>query len=75
VAAHRGRHAHPDRHDRATLALDASLVRWLNIIAAVFLVVFNIAGLPYPGAYDNLLILVSLVFNALTAWYAWNWLT
>jgi hypothetical protein len=58
-----------------TLALDASLVRWLNIIAAVFLDVFNIAGLPYPGAYDNLLILVSLVFNALTAWYAWNWLT
>jgi hypothetical protein len=42
---------------------------------AIFLVVFNIAGLPYPGAYDNLLILVSLVFNALTAWYAWNWLT
>jgi hypothetical protein len=53
----------------------ASLVRWLNIITAIFLIVFNIAGLPYPGAYDNLLILVSLVFNALTAWYAWNWLT
>jgi hypothetical protein len=58
-----------------TLTLDASLVRWLNIIAAILLVVFNLAGLPYPGAYDNFLIVVSLVFNALTAWYAWNWVT
>jgi hypothetical protein len=35
--------------------------------------VFNILGLPYPGAYDNFLIAVSFVFNALTIWYAWKW--
>lgn len=58
-----------------TLTLDASIVRWLNIIAAGFLVIFNLAGLPYPGAYDNFLIAVSLIFNALTAWYAWGWVT
>ena len=34
----------------------------------------EIAGLPYPGAYDNFLIAVSLVFCALIVWYAWTWL-
>jgi hypothetical protein len=48
-------------------------IRWVNIILAVFLVIFNIVGLPYPGAYDNFLIGVSFVFNALTIWYAWRW--
>ncbi len=56
-----------------TLTVDHVLIRWLNIITAGFLVVFNIAGLPYKGAYDNLLIGVSFVFNAMTIWYAWNW--
>ena len=32
-------------------------------------------GLPYPGLYDNFLIIVSFVFNALTAWYAWTWVS
>ena len=40
---------------------------------AVFFVLFNLAGLPYPGAYDNFLIVVSFAFNALIVWYAWNW--
>jgi hypothetical protein len=45
----------------------------VNIIVAIFLVVFNLAGLPYPGAYDNFLIVVSFGVNALTIWYAWKW--
>lgn len=56
-----------------TLTLPLPAIRWANIIAAAFLVVFNLAGLPYPGAYDNFLIVVSIVFNALTVWYAWKW--
>jgi uncharacterized membrane protein len=56
-----------------TVTLGYPTVRWVNIVAAVFLVVFNILGLPYPGAYDNFLIAVSFVFNALTVWYAWKW--
>ncbi|MDJ0925886.1 MAG: hypothetical protein QNJ77_15150 [Acidimicrobiia bacterium] len=48
-------------------------IRWINIAAAVFVVVFNIAGLPYPGAYDNFLIAVSFVLNGVTIWYAWTW--
>jgi hypothetical protein len=56
-----------------TLTLEYPAIRWANIIAAIFFVVFNLFGLPYPGAYDNFLIIVSFVFNALTVWYAWKW--
>jgi hypothetical protein len=56
-----------------TLTIDYPAIQWLNIIVAVAVVVFNLIGLPYKGAYDNFLIVVSLGFNALTIWYAWNW--
>jgi hypothetical protein len=55
------------------LTLTYPAIRWVNIVAAVFLVIFNIFGLPYPGAYDNFLIIVGFVVNALTVWYAWKW--
>lgn len=56
-----------------TLILPYPAVRWTNIIVAAFLIIFNLFGLPYPGAYDNFLIVVSIGFNALTIWYAWRW--
>ena len=57
-----------------SLMLPYSMNRWANIIAAIGLFGFNLIGLPtYPGAYDKLLIIVGLVFNALTIWYAWTW--
>jgi hypothetical protein len=57
-----------------SLALKYKLNRRTNIIVAVFLFIFNIAGLPtYPGWYDRFLIVVSLVFNVLTAGKAWKW--
>ena len=56
-----------------TLTVRYPTIRWVTIIAAVFLIIFNLAGLPYPGAYDNFLIAVGIVFNALTIWYAWKW--
>ena len=56
-----------------TLTLPDLAIRWVNIVAPVLVVLFNIAGLPYKGAYDNFLIGVSFVFNALTIWYAWKW--
>ena len=55
------------------LTLKYPAIRWANIIVAIFFVVFNLFGLPYPGAYDNFLIIVGFVFNALTVWYAWQW--
>jgi len=49
--------------------------RWANLIVASFFFIFNLIGLPtYPSAYDKFLIMVSLGFNLLTIWYAWNWI-
>jgi hypothetical protein len=56
-----------------TLTLPYPAIRWTNILVAALAAVFNLLGLPYPGAYDNFLIVVSLGFNALTIWYAWTW--
>jgi hypothetical protein len=57
-----------------SVTLNYPVNRWANIIVAIFFIIFNLIGLPtYPSAYDKFLILVSLVFNALTVWYAWTW--
>lgn len=57
-----------------SLILPQPLNRWVNIIVAIFFILFNLVGLPtYPSAYDKFLIAVSLVFNGLTVWFAWQW--
>ena len=57
-----------------SLTLNHPVNRWTNIIVAIFFFVFNLIGLPtYPSAYDKFLIVVGLVFNVLTVWYAWKW--
>lgn len=49
-------------------------IRWITIIAAAFLFLFNAVGLPtYPSLYDKFLIAVGLVFNVVTVWTAWRW--
>ena len=58
-----------------SLTLPYPAIGWGNIVVAVLVVVFNLFGLPYAGLYDNFLIIVSFVFNALTAWYAWTWVS
>lgn len=57
-----------------SLILPQPVNRWANIILAIFFFLFNIVGLPtYPSAYDKFLIVVGLLFNALTVWLAWRW--
>jgi hypothetical protein len=56
-----------------TLTTPYPAIRWVGIVASVLLVLFNLAGLPYPGAYDNFLIAVGIVFNGLIVWYSWTW--
>jgi hypothetical protein len=56
-----------------SLTLPYPAIRWVCIVVAAFWVVFNLVGLPYPGHYDNFLIVVGFVFNALIIWYAWTW--
>jgi hypothetical protein len=48
-------------------------IRWLSIAFAIFMVLFNLIGLPYPTLVDNVLIVFSFLFNALIVWYAWTW--
>lgn len=56
-----------------SLTLKYPAARWTNIIVAIIVIVFNLIALPYKGAYDNFLIMVSFVFNAMVIWYAWRW--
>ncbi len=56
-----------------SLVVPYPMVRWLTLGVVVLTVLFNLAGLPYKGAYDNLLIGVSFIFNGLAFWYAWHW--
>lgn len=57
------------------LILPYPVSRWVNIIAAVGLFIFNLIALPgYPGIYDRFLIVVGLGINVLTVVYAWNWM-
>jgi hypothetical protein len=57
-----------------SLLLPQPVNRWANIIVAILFFIFNLVGLPtYPSAYDRFLIVVGLVFNVLTVWYAWKW--
>ncbi len=57
-----------------TLVLPQPASRWANIILAAFFFLFNLVGLPtYPPLFDKFLLAVSMVFNGVTIWIAWNW--
>lgn len=57
-----------------SLVLPHNINRWTNIIVAAFWLLFNLVGLPgYEGHYDKFLLAVSMVFNGVTIWTAWNW--
>jgi len=57
-----------------SLVLDPQVLRVVTVVAAIGLFAFNLVGLPtYPGAYDRFLIVVGLVLNVVTVWYAVRW--
>ena len=56
-----------------TLTLKYPAIRWANIIAAIFWIVFNLVSLSGYKAYDKFLLIVSMGFNVLTIWYSWRW--
>lgn len=54
--------------------LDYPLNRWVNIIVAACLLLFNLLSIStYPSMYDKFLLAVSLIFNGIVIWLAWNW--
>jgi hypothetical protein len=57
-----------------TLVLPQPASCGANNIVAGFFILFNLVGLPtYPSLYDKFLLVVSMVFNGVTIWYARNW--
>ena len=58
-----------------SLVVPYPAIRWVSIVASALFVLFNLAGLPYVGWYDNFLIAVSFVFNGAIIWYAWTWVS
>jgi hypothetical protein len=56
-----------------SLTLPYRLNRWANIIAAIFWIGFNLLSLGGYPTYEKVLLAVSMVFNAIIIWYAWNW--
>ena len=57
-----------------SLVLPHSANRWANIIVAGFWILLNLSSLRgYEGHYDRFLLVVSMAFNGVTIWYAWNW--
>jgi hypothetical protein len=55
------------------LTLKHPAIRWANIIVAAFWIIFNLSSLSGYPSYEKFLLIVSMGFNALTIWYAWNW--
>ncbi len=59
-----------------SLTLKYPVNRWANIIVGIFWLLYSLMGLlgkQYPSAYDNFLLIVAIVVNVLTVWYAWKW--
>lgn len=57
-----------------TLMLPQPANRWANLVVAGFFILFNLFSLStYPSLYDKFLLVVSMLFNGVTIWYAWNW--
>ena len=57
-----------------SLTLPHNTSRWLNIVVGILFFLYTLNGVRmYHGAYDRFLLIVSLVVNALTVWYAWKW--
>lgn len=58
-----------------TLLTPSAPLVWITVVVSALSAVFNLAGLPYKGAYDNMLIIVSVVVNAVIIWQALAWNT
>lgn len=56
-----------------TLILELPINKWVNVIVAIFFLLFNLAGIAGYKAYDVFLLIVSMGFNLIVVWYAWNW--
>ena len=56
-----------------SLTLQYPIIRWANIIVALFWIVFNLSSLNTYPLFNKLLIIMSMGFHAMIIWYAWKW--
>jgi hypothetical protein len=56
-----------------SLTTSYPLNRWTNIIVAIFWFGFNLLSLKGYSTPAKFLLIVSMGFNLLTVWNAWNW--
>ena len=56
-----------------SLLLPQNINRWVNIIVAIFWIIFNLSSLSGYPVYNKFLLIVSMVFNVMIVWYAWKW--
>ncbi len=56
-----------------SLALKASLNRWVNIILGVIYTLIILITMPDSWAFYIFLGIFEVVLTALIVWYAWNW--
>ena len=56
-----------------SLTLLYSVSRWANIIVAIIFFGFNLLSLSDYSISDKFLLIISMGFNLMTVWYAWNW--
>jgi hypothetical protein len=57
-----------------SLTMKNPVNRWTNIIAVVFWIGFNLLSLGGYPTYEKVLLVISMGFNAMIIWYAWNWI-
>ena len=56
------------------LTINHPAIRWVNIIVAVFWIIFNLSSLAGYPTYNKFLLIVSIVLNGMIVWYAWKWI-
>ena len=56
-----------------TLIVNHPAMRWANIIVGAFWIIFNLASLSGYPPFNKFLLAVSIVFDAMIVWYAWQW--
>ena len=56
-----------------SLTLNYPVIRWTNIIVALFWIVFSLSSLKAYPLFNKFLMIVSMGFHVMIIWYAWNW--
>lgn len=56
-----------------TVLLDDFVSKWANIIIAIFFFGFNLISIRGYPIYEKFTLILSMVFNLVTIYTAWNW--